>query len=439
MRILIGLVLGACLLSATGCAPALDPRAGDLREAFDPALVQRGARLAAVGDCYGCHTARGGAPFAGGVAMRSPFGTIYSSNITPDADTGIGGWSEAAFRRALHEGVRRDGENLYPAFPYDRFSLVSDDDAHALFAFLMTRAPVNASAPANDLAFPFNMRWGLSLWKALYLRKPDARVPADDPVLQRGAYLVEGLGHCGSCHSPRNALFAEERSLAYEGGDAEGWHAYAIDRHTKSPVPWNVDALAFYLRNGWHPEHGAARGTMGLVTSELRDADPADVKAMAAYVVSLMGTPSPQRAQLGERLAKAPLGQVRDTPGRGRDLYRMACLECHDGSRALPFGGVPLTLSLGLHGESPRNLINVIEHGLGPGTAQTSPIMPGYAGALDEDQVVDLVAWLRANLTDEPAWPDFRNLVRESRDMHRSELMFPPGGAGTDPLLAKGP
>jgi mono/diheme cytochrome c family protein len=444
MRILLALVVfGAYGLGTSGCAPAIGPRASTLHETFDAGLVTRGAQLAAIGDCYGCHTARDGAPYAGGLAMRSPFGTIYTSNITPDDDTGIGAWTEEAFRRALREGVRRDGAHLYPAFPYDRFALVTDADAHALYAFLMTRAAVHAEPPPNDLAFPFNMRFGLAAWKALYLRKPS--VPIDDPVddqgwvRKRGAYLVEGLGHCGSCHSPRNAMFAEEYERAYQGGDAEGWHAYAIDRHTKTPVPWDEASLAFYLRNGWHPDHGVARGTMGLVTAELHDATQADVRAMAAYVLTLMGEPATARREAATRLVHAPLAQARDAPGRGRDLYRAACLDCHDGSRALPFGGVPLTLSLGLHGESPRNLINVVLHGLGPGVGETSPIMPGYAGALDEDQVVDLVTWLRANLTDEPPWPDFRNLVRRSETMRRSELQFPPGGAGTDPLMAKAP
>ena len=427
------------LVLAGGCAPALQPRPGALHETFHRGLVARGAALAAIGDCYGCHTAWDGAPFAGGVAMHSPFGTLYSSNITPDAETGIGGWTEAAFRRALREGVRRDGAHLYPAFPYDRFSLVSDEDAHALYAYLMTRTPVRARPPANELAFPFNMRWGIALWKAMYLKTPQPKVPVDDPPVQRGAYLVEGLGHCGSCHSPRNVLFAEERDRAYQGGDLEGWHAYAIERHTKAPVPWDVASLAFYLRNGWHPDHGVARGTMGLVTAELRDAPEADVEAMAAYVVNMMGTPDARRATQGQQLSRAPLGHVRDARGRGRDLYRSACLQCHDGSRPMPFGGLPLTLSLGLHGESPRNLINVVLHGLGPGQGETSPVMPGYAGALDEDQLVDLVTWLRANLTDEAPWPDFRKLVREARAMDRSMLDFPPGGAGTDPLAAKAP
>jgi mono/diheme cytochrome c family protein len=438
MRILLAPLLAACLVWAGGCTPAMDPRPGPLRESFDERLVQHGAALAAIGDCYGCHTTRDGAPFAGGVGMHSPFGTIYSSNITPDTETGIGAWTEDAFRRALRQGVRRDGAHLYPAFPYDRFAGVSDDDARALYAYLMTRTPARSTPPRNELVFPFNVRLGIELWKALYLRAPPA-ARQTDALLARGEYLVEGLGHCGSCHSPRNVLFAEQRERAYQGGDLEGWHAYAIESHTKAPIPWDVDALTFYLRNGWHPLHGAARGTMGLVTTELHTAPEPDVRAMAAYIVSLMGPTAQHRPQEAQRLEREPLKQPRDAPGMGRDIYRSACLSCHDGSEAMPFGGVPLARSLGLHGESPRNLINVIVHGLGPAQGATSPIMPGYAGALDDGQVVELVAWLRANLTDEAPWPDFRTLVEESRKMDPGMLSFPPGGAGTDPLATKAP
>jgi len=438
MRALLTFLAVACLLPGGACTSSIDPRPDSLRQSFDERVIEHGAQLAAIGDCYGCHTTRHGAPFAGGVGMHSPFGTIYSSNITPDRQAGIGAWTEEAFRRALREGVRRDGAHLYPAFPYDRFALVSDEDAHALYAYLMTRTPARAAPPRNELVFPFNVRAGLALWKALYLRAPPAQKQTD-AVLARGEYLVEGLGHCGSCHSPRNALFAEERERAYQGGDLEGWHAYAIESHIKAPIPWDADALAFYLRNGWHPLHGAARGTMGLVTAELRAAPEADVRAMAAYTVALMGAAAQRRSANATRLEQEPLRQPRDAPGFGRDTYRSACLQCHDGAEAMPFGGVQLTRSLGLHGESPRNLINVILHGLGPAQGATSPMMPGYAGALDDAQVVELVTWLRANLTDEAPWPDFRRVVEESRRMDPGTLSFPPGGAGTDPLFAKAP
>src|SRR6266850_8123081 len=183
---------------------AIDPPAP---QSFPPDLIKRGRELAAIGNCNDCHTVRGGRNFAGGLPVPTPFGTIFSANITPDAETGIGRWSEAAFRRAMREGVDRRGRHLYPAFPYDHFTLVSDDDDKALYAFFMTREPVRAKAPANDLSFPLNFRPVIAAWQLLYFRpgpyRPD---PAQSEAWNRGAYLVEGLAHCGACHTPRNAF-----------------------------------------------------------------------------------------------------------------------------------------------------------------------------------------------------------------------------------------
>jgi mono/diheme cytochrome c family protein len=429
------LALGPALLLLGGCNPALPPVEGPAAGTFDANTVTRGASLAAVGNCRGCHTPRDGQAFAGGEAMRSPFGTIYSSNITPDPETGIGRWSEAAFQRAMRKGIRNDGAHLYPAFPYDRFTRVTEEDNHALYAYLMSLPPVRNTPPRNELKFPFNIRMGIAVWNLLFLhegpRTPDA---ASSATLARGEYLVEGLGHCGSCHSPRNMLFAEKRDRAYDGGDAEGWHAYAINAKNAAPIPWEPSALAFYLRTGYHPQHGISRGPMGLVTAELADASEPDVNAMAAYAASLMGPVNEARRQSSQALAKDPLAVKANAPrDEGAAIYETACLPCHDGRRALPFGGIPLSLSLGLHGESPRNLINVIVHGLNPAEHGTTPMMPGFAGALSDPQVAALVFWLRANLTDQPPWSDVPKLIGESRAMKPGMLLFPPGGAGADP------
>jgi mono/diheme cytochrome c family protein len=238
--------------------PAIDPVDSDRKVDFDSSLIQQGANLAALGDCSTCHTAPSGEAFAGGFPLPTPFGTIYSTNITPDPETGIGRWSEAAFQRAMRRGVDRDGRHLYPAFPYDHFTLVSDEDNKALYAFLMTRQPVRAPARANKLPFPLNIRPVLAGWKLLFLRdgpfKPD---PAHDSVWNRGAYLAQGIGHCGACHTPRNFLGAEKTGQFFTGGEAEGWHAFAINAATYSPIPWNAASLKVYLRQGWHVLHGA--------------------------------------------------------------------------------------------------------------------------------------------------------------------------------------
>jgi mono/diheme cytochrome c family protein len=400
----------------------------------------RGAALAAIGNCRGCHTTRDGQPFAGGEPIHSAFGTIYSTNITPDGETGIGRWSEAAFHRAIREGVRNDGAHLYPAFPYDRFTRTTDEDIRALYAYLMSLPPVRYTPPANELVFPFNIRAGIALWKALYFHEGPQPADATKGVTHaRGEYLVEGLGHCGSCHSPRNFLQAEKRDHAYDGGEAEGWHAYAINAKNAAPVPWDAAALAYYLRHGYHPQHGVARGTMGPVVGELANALDSDVNAMAAYTVSLMGPATQARQQRAQVLLRDPLMRTGNAGnGEGAVIYETACLSCHDGSQALPFGGLPLPLSLGLDGESPRNLINVIVHGIDPAEGETTPMMPGFAGAMSDAQIETLVQWLRANLTDKPVWSDVAKVIGETRTMKPAMLRFPPGGAGADPAKDPG-
>ena len=221
-RIVVGVVLLAVLLALAGVGLAwrrdIPPVARAEPSSIDPALVEAGARLAAVGNCIACHTVPGGEAFAGGLAVPTQFGTIHSTNITPDEETGIGAWSEEAFARAMHEGVDRAGRHLYPAFPYDHFTLVTPEDNRALFAYLMTRQPVSSTAPENDLAFPYNIRMALAGWKLLFLDEgvfePD---PAKDETWNRGAYLAEGLAHCGACHTPRNALGARDQGCQVGG------------------------------------------------------------------------------------------------------------------------------------------------------------------------------------------------------------------------------
>jgi len=405
---------------------AIAPReAAAVRAAFDPAEVERGAELVAIGDCRTCHTAPGGEAFAGGLPLETSFGTIYSTNITPDPRTGIGRWSEAAFRRAMREGVDRSGRNLYPAFPYDRFTLATDEDDRAIYAYLMTRRAVRHEAPPDRVSFPFNLRPLIGMWKALYFRpgpyRPD---PSHDAQWNRGAYLAEGLGHCSSCHTPRNALGAEIASRHFDGGEAEGWHAYAIGARSQSPTAWDVESMREYLRRGWQPRHGVARGPMAPVTRELAHASDADVRAIAAYVVS------PMR---GTQESQAPARPAVDRAASAAQLYEGACALCHEGRDPLPFGGIALGRSIGVSGESPRNLVNVILYGLPAANGATAPMMPGYAGAMNDAQVAELARYLRARLTGKPAWSGLEGVVREARAAGPRIAMQPAGGTGTDP------
>ncbi len=426
------LLLALLVAGCNAAAPLPDQATAPSRDAR---VVARGAQLSAVGNCHGCHTRQGGAAYAGGFPMSSPYGTIYSTNITPDRETGIGTWSREAFARAMREGVRKDGAHLYPAFPYDRFTRTSDEDIEALYAFFMSIPAVRYEPPANQLLFPFNVRAAIGVWKARHFKPATPVRSVTGTPMQRGEYLVEGLGHCGSCHSPRTPLQAEDKKRLYDGGEAEGWHAYAINEKNAAPIPWNVAALGHYLRHGWHPQHGIARGTMGLVTHELSAAASQDIEAMAVYTMSLMKPPSAARVARGRDLVRDPKIDV--PPGAteaGAKIYDTACHGCHRGTEDMPWDGMPLSWSIGLAGESPRNVINVILHGVPAApNGETTPVMPGYAGALDDGQVEALVVWMRANLTDQPPWGNVREKILESRKMKTEMVMFPPGGTGFRP------
>ena len=340
--VLVALVLGGAVAAVAAvwrpAIGAIDPSA---QQPFEPDLVKRGRALAAIGNCSNCHTAGAGRDLAGGVAVPTPFGTVFSSNITPDADTGIGRWSEAAFRRAMRNGVDREGRHLYPTFPYDHFTNVSDEDDRALYAYLMTREPVRSAAPENRLSFPFDQRVLIAGWKLLFLRR-DTHHPNSSKSAEwnRGAYLVEGLAHCGACHTPRNALGAERAGAPFAGGDVENWQAYAINADSPSPVRWDADALFSYLRNGWHPDHGTARGPMAQVVANLSSVSSDEVRAIATYAASVFGPPAPDR----RRQAEMVLAEVEFNagPGIGDECFRRLDLRggLRDLSRQRPAGAL---------------------------------------------------------------------------------------------------
>jgi mono/diheme cytochrome c family protein len=396
---------------------------------FDPDVVKRGAERAAIGNCIACHTVPGGKAFAGGLAVPTPFGTIYSTNITPDEKTGIGNWSEEAFRRAMREGTDRDGTHLYPAFPYDHFTLVTDADNHALYAYLMTRQPIEATAPRNDLIFPLNIRPLVAAWDLLFLKQgPYQPDPAQSEEWNRGAYLAEGLGHCGACHTPRNPLGAERRAAAFGGGEAEGWVAYAINNQSPAPIPWNRDSLAFYLRHGFHPEHGVSRGPMAEVTGNLSGLPDRDVTAIATYIAGVIGPTPPERMLQSEELRKtagadqlavAIAGDSTGVPGkeedRGAAIYRAACATCHESRRSLPFGGLPFDLSTAVNAPDPQNIINVVMFGLPPADGALSAVMPAFGNSLNDADIVALLNHLRRTFTRQPDWSGLDSQVADTR------------------------
>lgn len=414
--VLVALAVGgAAAASAVIWRPAIaaiDPPAA---QSFPSELVKRGRDLAAIGNCNACHTARVGRSFAGGVAVPTPFGTIFSSNITPDAESGIGRWSEAAFRRAMREGVSRDGRHLYPTFPYDHFTNVSDQDDTALYAYLMTREPIRAPSPVNQLSFPFDERFVLAGWKLLFLRREVYRAdPAQTAQWNRGAYLVEGLAHCGACHTPRNALGAERAGADFSGADVENWQAYAINTRSSSPVPWDADALFGYLRNGWHPDHGTARGPMAEVVANLSSVPPDDVRAIATYMGSVFGPPAPDRVRRPQA-ASSQREPLSGDHAPGASIYMAACAPCHENGRAVPYGGIDLGLSTAISSPEPRNLANIVLSGVAPVEGERSPIMPGFAESMNDGQIAALLSYLRARFSNQPAWAGVEKTVEQAR------------------------
>ncbi|WP_375538966.1 molybdopterin cofactor-binding domain-containing protein [Pseudomonas frederiksbergensis] len=388
-------------------APIAPPSAGT----WSAATLERGRLLAAVGDCAVCHTAPGGATNAGGLAMQTPFGTLYSSNITPDVKTGIGSWSYPAFERAMRDGIGRDGRNLYPAFPYTAFRNINDADMQALYAYLMSQAPVSQAAKANDMRFPFNLRPLMAGWNALFLRKGEISVqPQRSEQWNRGNYLVNGLGHCAACHSPRNLMGAEKGGASFlAGGMIDGWEAPALNGLSRSPTPWTEDQLFGYLSTGYSAEHGVATGPMGPVVTELAKLPKEDIRAMAVYLASLNGAQA--EAQVVEKATRPAPGL---SLSNGQRVFEGSCKACHaDGLGPKLFGVSPsLATNTNVHSDLPDNLIKVILQGIDTPATKDLGYMPAFKDSLSNTQVAELAAYLRNRFAgNAPGWEGLESKV----------------------------
>jgi len=366
----------------------------------EPARVARGAYLARAGNCLACHTARGGAPGAGGRGIDTPFGTVYAGNLTPDAETGLGRWSADDFWRALHHGRSRDGRLLAPAFPYPEFTQITRDDSDALHAYLLSLPPVRQPNRAHELRFPYGTQAALALWRALYFRPaafaPD---PTRDAAWNRGAYLVRALAHCASCHAPRNALGATLAGPVLGGGQLPGerWHAPALGG------PQEAAHLVELLKTGSSPR-GTALGPMAEVvvhgTQHLTDAD---LQAMARY----LGTQPPPEALPPAADPAVADATGRQVPGEGASLYDKHCADCHGkqgegAGQAYPALAGNRTVNL----PSPTNLLHVIRHGgFAPATAaQPRPYgMPPYGHLLSDDEIAAVASHVRTSFGNKAA------------------------------------
>ncbi|NRF67576.1 molybdopterin-dependent oxidoreductase [Aquincola sp. S2] len=415
------LAAGAALL---GWRPAIAPvvTAGAPSSIYSAETIERGRVLAALGNCATCHTAPGGVSNAGGRWLDTPFGRIASTNLTPDPATGIGRWSFSAFQRAMREGISRDGRHLYPAFPYTAFAKTGDDDLQALYAYLMSQAPVPRPTPTAELAFPFNLRPLMALWNPLFHDpKPYAADPAQTPLWNRGAYLVNGLGHCGACHTERNPLGAERSGPRHFLGGAmvEGWEAPALTALSRAPVPWHEQSLYDYLRRGHSAEHGVATGPMAPVIRELDGVPDQDIRAMAHYLASFNPTPGPATPTAASVVARA--ATQAPLPSAGQRLFDQACGACHhDGDGPAVFGlNIPLSLSTKLHSDRPDNLIRLIREGVRDPVHRDVGYMAAFGTALDERQITELAGYMRRRFAPErPSWGGLATGVARAPTTH---------------------
>jgi len=324
----------------------------------------------------------------------------------------------------MREGIHRDGRHLYPAFPYTHFAKATDADLQALYAYLMAQAPVKAEIPDNRLAFPFNLRPLLAGWNALFhdanAFKPDT---SRSELWNRGAYLVEGLGHCAACHSSRNALGAERADAHLAGGLAEGWEAPALTSLSRAPIPWNEDELFVYLRSGQSRFHGVAAGPMAPVIRDLVRLPDTDIRAMAVYLASFNthALDRPAQDALAAKLENNT--KVTSASSPGARLYLGACAVCHEVGGLPLFGGRPsLALNSSLHSDTPDNLIQVVLHGVAVPASDDLGYMPAFRESLNDRQIEQLVSYLRQQFApDKPAWTNVGARIARARNAAQAD------------------
>ena len=425
-------VAGTALMAwpwKSALAPAPRPAAN----LYSAETIERGRLVAAAGDCAACHTHEGGSTNVGGRAFETPFGTLYSTNITPDEATGIGQWSYAAFERAMRHGISRDGSHLYPAFPYTAFAKTSDADLQALYAYLMAQPPVAVEKPTNELSFPFSMRALMAGWNALYHDptpfQPD---PMQSELYNRGAYLAEGLGHCSACHSPRNAMGAEKSGNAYlAGAFVDGWEAPPLNTLSRAPIAWSETSLYDYLRYGESSLHGVASGPMAPVVAGLAELPEYDVRAIAHYVAAQMQAPTANSeldvAGAKQRVTSAAVS----SPGReaGERLFEGACAACHmeTGVPSFSRASTNLALNTNVHSDHPDNVIQSILGGVHADHVPGIGSMPGFADSFSNAQVADLATYLRARFApDKASWQQLEQRITDLRQPHHNKTHSTP-------------
>lgn len=396
--------------------PAIAPVTAANQTAFEPEIVEKGRILAAAGYCSECHTATGGAPYAGNYPMDTGFGIIYATNLTPAMETGIGSYSPEAFRRAMKEGVDRQGRHLFPAFPYTHFTKMSDEDVDAIYAYIMSEVPpVELETKENELPFPLNQRILQAGWKLLFVDFDDYQEDnSQSPEWNRGAYLAEGVAHCGACHTPRNPVGAEIKSDQYGGAQVNGWTAPALTPQNASAVPWTAADFKSYLTKGVSTHHGISAGPMGpVVHVGIRELPDADIDALSLYLGEKSGT-NDSIPQTPSAVARS-LEQGRPDPqyrkDQGARLYATACASCHYNAAQIEAGRPDLGINSATNQNRPDNLVHVILDGVSGPEGIDGVVMPGFRGALSPSEVTAIAAYLRDARANKPAWPDLAGTV----------------------------
>ncbi|SAK78128.1 c-type cytochrome [Caballeronia ptereochthonis] len=386
---------------------AASPLAG-VTGGADQQLIERGRYLAQVGDCVACHTAKGGKPFAGGLGIASPIGTIYSSNITPDEKTGIGGYTLQAFDRAVRHGIAKDGSTLYPAMPYASYAKVEPSDVKALYAYFMNGVqPVSQANRATDIPWPLSMRWPLRFWRMIFAPAAVADgAPPPEGSAARGRYLVAGLGHCGECHTPRGVglqmkTLSDADPLYLSGGVVDGYLAKSLRGDVKDGLgAWSEADIAAFLKSG-RTGHAAAFGGMkDVVEDSTQHMSDADLTSIARYLKTLSPIRGPEGALRPDETVALEL-RAGTGAGNGALTYVDNCAACHRTSGAGYGGTFPkLGLNSVVNSDDPGSLITlVLKGGEMPWTkaAPTHYGMPGFADRLTDRDIADVLTFVRSS------------------------------------------
>jgi len=361
-------------------------------------LMERGEYLTRAADCAVCHTAKDGVPFAGGLAFVLPFGTIYSTNITPDVETGIGSYSDADFLNAVHKGIGKGNTKLYPAMPYPSYTYMTDADALAIKAYLFSLKPLHAPAPANTLSFPFNQRALMAVWSAMFNADKRFQPHTDrSDEWNRGAYLVEAMAHCGECHTPRNPMFALNNRRKFAGAVQAGWRAYNITQNQAAGVgTWSDADLVQYLANGHADGRGTAAGPMGEAVDEsLSHLKAADVAAMVAYLRTVPNAASPDLTE--PRATPVSVVQGEPSNARGQEVYEGACAGCHGWTGVSPvIAAASLTGARSVNDPSAINVAQVIIGGGKRHYAIDAENMPAFGSTYSDAEIAAVANYVTA-------------------------------------------